>query len=261
MEQIHETDRIVETCVVRNIRDGLNYARMHHTMIRITGQTGRGKTFAAADWAARDKNAVYVRIPAGCTRTMLLKLIARSFGYTGTRFTGPALADAVLRGEMLTEKNLLILDEAGHLMPRGSRSSTLPLELVRDIYDVCGCAVALIFTDVYIQDMETGYWKDFLEQFRGRITFRVDIPARIFREEVEQIVASFVPNPGQTLVDMAWESVSDPKRKDGNLRRLFENLKWAKQLAGAKGHALGADDLKVVFAYVEDGGRWPKGGR
>lgn len=252
---------IVETCVVKNIRDGLIYAKKNHTMIRITGQTGRGKTFAARHWATGDKDAVYVRVPAGCTRTQLLKLIARSFGYTGTRFTGPALADAILKGELVTAKHLLILDEAGHLMPRGSRSNTLPLELVRDIYDVCGCAVALIFTDVYIQDMEKGHWCDFLEQFRGRITFRVDIPKHIFREEVEQIVASFVPNPGRTLVDMAYQSISDPEHKDGNLRRLFENLKWAKQRAEAKGHQLGPDDMTTVLDYVQKGGIWPKGAR
>ena len=252
---------IVETCVVRNIWNGLTYAKRDHTMIRITGQTGRGKTYAAKCWAAANNHGCsrYLRVTAGCTRTQLLKQIARTFGFTNTHFSGPVLEDALLKGDIISEKNVLILDEAGHLMPRGSRSSTQPLELVRDIYDVCGCGVALIFTDVYISDMEKGYWADFLEQFRGRITYKVDIPKHIFREEVEQIVNSFVPNPSRTLVDLAYESMT--RKKDGNLRRLFENLRRAKLQADQAGREMDAHDLSVALDHNDKAGIWPQGAR
>lgn len=251
---------IVETCVVKNIWKGLSYARTNHTMIRITGQTGRGKTYAAKCWAAMNNHGCsrYIRVTAGCTRTQLLKQIARTFGFTNTHFSGPVLEDALLKGDIISERNVLILDEAGHLMPRGSRSNTQPLELVRDIYDVCGCGVALIFTDVYIQDMENGYWKDFLEQFRGRITYKVDIPVCIFREEVEQIVNSFAPNPSRTLVDLAYKSLS--LKKDGNLRRLFENLRRAKLIADQAEREMDAHDLSVVLEHNDTAGIWPKEG-
>ena len=115
--------------------------------------------------------------------------------------------------------------------------------------------MALIFTDVYIQDMETGYWKDFLEQFRGRITYKVDIPKHIFREEVEQIVNSFAPNPSRTLVDLAYESMT--RKKDGNLRRLFENLRRAKLQADKAGRDMDAHDLSVVLGHNDAAGIWP----
>ena len=71
---------------------------------------------------------------------------------------------------------------------------------------------------------------------------------------------SFAPNPSRTLVDLAIESIS--MKKDGNLRRLFENLRRAKLLADQAGREMEAHDLSVVLDHNDKAGIWPKeGGR
>jgi hypothetical protein len=43
--------------------------------------------------------------------------------------------------------------------------------------------------------MTSGRLSDYFEQFRGRIKYQLDIPSKIFRAEVEDVVKFFNPAP------------------------------------------------------------------
>ena len=131
----------------------------------------------------------------------------------------------------------------------------LAIELLRDLHDICGCAVVMIFTDVYLKEMKTGRLADYFEQFRGRIKFELKIPDRIFRSEVETIVRSFLPEPPQRLVEYAYKTACE---RDGKLRTLFEDLQRAKSWAEKNGRAMQLADLRLAVDWRKSGGIWPE---
>ena len=126
---------------------------------------------------------------------------------------------------------------------------------MRDIHDICGCAVVMIFTDVYLQDMRQGKMADYFEQFFGRIKWELKIPNKVFRSEVEEVVKSFNPNPTDKLVEYAY---SLAMKREGKLRMLFEDLKRAAAWSKEKGRELILDDLKLAVSYRQSGGIWPE---
>ena len=158
------------------------------------------------------------------------------------------LEDRLFRA--FTSRNILILDEAGHLLPRSGRG-TGAIELVRDLHDICGCAVALIFTDVYLDDMRNGVLADYYEQFRGRIKYEVTIPALVRRDEVKAAVNVFKKNAPDKLVDFALRVA---RERDGKLRTLFEDLQRAKEFAQDEGREMTDEDLKVASNWRKSGG-------
>lgn len=99
---------------------------------------------------------------------------------------------------------MIIADEAGHLIPRTGSGSTAAIELLRDLHDMTGCAVVMIFTDVYLSRMRSGEQADYFEQFFGRIKFQLTVPERVFRSEVEAVVKSFLPDPPARMIEYAY---------------------------------------------------------
>ncbi len=215
---------IVETVVTREIATALNYARENHAMVAITGPTGRSKTETAKAWARANNHgrARYIRIPSNCTRRTLAQWLCKSLGI-GINHRGTPEMEMRIHGA-LSEENILVIDEAGHLIPRSGRGA-IAIELLRDLHDMTGCAVALIFTDVYLSEMRAGNLADYFEQFIGRIKLEVTIPREVKQEEVAAVVAAFQPLPTQAMVDQALTIANN---NDGKLRTLFEDLKRAK---------------------------------
>ena len=246
---------LVKTIVAERIIETLDAARDSQSMATICGPTGRGKTYTAKYWARMNNHGRtrYIRVPSGCTRRALAVALASACGIGHNGVKTSALEQKLFKG--FTERNVIIVDEAGHLLPRSSFATTATIELLRDIHDICGCAVVMIFTDVYLQDMRQGKMADYFEQFFGRIKWELKIPNKVFRGEVEDVVKSFNPNPTDKLVEYAY---SLAMKREGKLRMLFEDLKRASAWSKEKGRELILDDLKLAVSYRQSGGIWPE---
>ncbi|MPM79614.1 hypothetical protein SDC9_126653 [bioreactor metagenome] len=118
-----------------------------------------------------------------------------------------------------------------------------------------GCAVVMIFTDVYLNQMKSGALADYFEQFFGRIKFQLTIPDKIFRSEIEGVVASFLPDPPARMVEYAY---SLALQRDGKLRTLFEDLVRADEWATKQNRKMQYDDLKLAVEWRKSGGLWPE---
>ena len=244
---------LVSTIVTERIIEALDYCRDYSAMIYVSGPTGRGKTYTAEYWAAQNNHGRtrYVRVPSDCSRRTLVFTLCRACGVSARGNTADMEANL---HKALTPRNVLILDEAGHLLSRSGRPGGA-IELVRDLHDICGCGVALIFTDVYLREVKRGANADYFEQFLGRLEFPVEIEKQPRRDEVRAVLRAFIENPDEALVTLALDAA---RARDGKLRTLFKDLTRASEFAKNKGHSMTRADLQLAIKWRKSTGAWPE---
>ena len=244
---------LVRTIVAERIIQALDYARDNSAMIYVAGPTGRGKTYTAQWWAAQNNHGrtVYARVPSDCTRRALVNMLCSLRGVSHS--CSCADCEANLRAT-LTPRNLLIIDEAGHLLSKSGKPGGA-IELMRDLHDMTGCAVALIFTDVYLKEIKNGRNRDYFEQFLGRLEFPVEIPAIPRRDEVRQALDAYFDDPDEELVSYA---LGIARGGDGQLRTLYNDLARAEEYARSKCRKIQPGDLKIFAKWRKSSGAWPE---
>jgi len=248
---------LVDTVVTTRVQEALDYARDKHAMVTITGPTGRGKTLSSRYWARNNNHgrSKYIRVPSGCTRLTLVQELCRCCGIS-VNGKKRNMLEARLRSSF-GPRNVLIIDEAGHLMPKTGKS-TATIEFLRDLHDICGCGVALILTDVYVSDMKNGSLADYFEQFIGRIKFEVVIPQNVLKAEIEAVMQSFHPN-GTVASKLLNFAHSIAQGRDGKLRTLFEDLERARAWArNENSQNVSIKGLKMAVDWRKTGGLWPE---
>lgn len=244
---------LVRTIVVDRMSEALNYCRDNSAMIYISGPTGRGKTYTAQWWTDHNNHGrtKYLRIPSDCSRRGLTVMLARACGVAAS---GSTVEIETNIRRSLTRRNVLIADEAGHLLHKSGRPGG-GLELFRDLHDMTGCAVALILTDVYLSEIKRGRNADYFEQFLGRLEFPVEIPKIPRRDEVRQILISFFDAVDESFVDRILKLTTG---RDGKLRTLFKDLFRTEKIAEAEAHRISQRDLLGAIKWRKSAGAWPE---
>ena len=244
--------RIVQTPVTAGIMETLDYARDYSCGTAVVGPTGRGKTYTARYWQALNNHGRtrYVRMSSSASRSSLIYALCDA---AGTGFRGYKNSELEQRiFSSLSRRNVLIIDEAGHLIPTGSGKASA-LELVRDIQDITGCGVCLIFTDVYLEQIKLGPNRRYFEQFVSRLEKTYRIPEQPEKNEVAAVVKSYTEKPSRELLTLAYDSA---RAGDGKLRTLFRDLDRASLLADTEGHELTADDLRTAITLRTSCASW-----
>lgn len=245
---------LVETIVTKRLREALEYSRDYSAMVTIKGPTGRGKTYTAQHWTRQNSGRVrYVRCPSACTRRTLVISLAQQCGIGINSLKPGQLEQRLFKA--FNSRSVIVVDEAGHLIPRQSNQQTSAIELLRDLHDERGCGVVMVFTDVYLKEMKSGSMADYFEQFFGRIKFSLEIPDKVLRSEVESVVRSFNKDAPAKLVEYAYTLAM---RRDGKLRTLFEDLRRASEWASKREKVLTLEDLKLAVDWRNSGGIWPE---
>lgn len=253
IRRVRKSKPLVRTVITERILDALDYCRDNSTMVYISGPTGRGKTYTAEYWAAQNNHGrtKLIRVPSDCTRRTLVTLLAKSCGISAQGST----ADRELQLQRyFSPRNVIIIDEAGHLLGKSGWPGG-PIELLRDLHDICKCGVALIFTDVYLNEMKRGKNADYFEQFLGRLEFPVEIPQVPRRDEVRGVIHAFIPDADETIVDFA---LTLARARDGKLRTLFKDLYRAEEFARSKSREMNLTDLQMMVKFRKSGGAWPE---
>jgi DNA transposition AAA+ family ATPase len=215
---------IVRNHIAQMVGAGLDYALANNSITTIIGESRMGKTVSALLW--RDANnhgtSVYVVAPPYGGTKLFLRRIAETVG-ANKNLAVTHLYETIARG--FNRNRMLIIDEAHRLLPNDRRSNPVGLEILRDLHDTTHCALALISTQRFDDDLRRGAYQ--YEQVLGRIGMPIRLPRTIVKDSWLPIVQQYVPRPSAKL-----QAVCDQIANDlGRLGILVETLKVASRLA------------------------------
>lgn len=256
MQAGNDLPQIIETVTTRKIREALDVTAKRKFFSFVFGETGRSKTLTAAHWASQNKNAVFLELEAATNCSQLIRqltLAVMGREYQTTRQTNKELISFLKKNE-----KVIIIDEANQLFfsPNAQTTAKALEFLRRNVYDLTGTAVLLIFTSYSLEEFRHGRIADFLEQFRGRTGYTLQIPNRILKtSELYPLVSAYVTNPSKDLLQAAYDIASGG---EGKIRTLIKYLDLCQEYVDEKGGSINASILKNLSATYESGGIWPE---
>lgn len=225
------TNEFRENGISRLIWAGLDYAMANNSITTIIGESRQGKTISTKAWAAANNHgrSVFVTAPPVGGTKMLLRVIAGRVGINkGQNMI--QLAECLHRA--FNKNRILIVDEAHRLMPNDTRTvNPASIELLRDLHDQTGCALAVCATFRFSKKLESGSYQ--FEQFIGRVGMPIRLPENIKAADVLPIVKQFL-TPGAELMRVLTDISNHP----GRLGIVTESLKVASRIAAKAGQKL-----------------------
>jgi DNA transposition AAA+ family ATPase len=223
-----QQNEIVRNGIVKLIHGGLDYAMANNSITLIIGESRMGKTVSAKLW--RDNNnhgrSVYVTAPPVGGAKTFLRRIAAAVGVNKNLSTDQ-MFEAVERA--FNSNRMLIIDEAHRLLPNDYRSTPVCIEILRDIHDMTGCALALVATERFNQAMQKSKYQ--YEQVLGRIGMPVRLKREIPASDIRPIISQYIDSPGAELLAKCKRIAND----QGRLGILTETLKVASRIANKAG--------------------------
>jgi DNA transposition AAA+ family ATPase len=231
----------VENTISRGIFDALDYGLAVNGIVIITGESGKGKSIAVEAW--RDANnhgrSVLVAAPAmGGTRRLLAD-IAKAVGHGSDHKNTYQIHTNILKA--FNSNRMLIVDEATRLLPAGRASMPVSLELLRDLHDRTGCALALVATARFDTELRKGEYM-FEQVLRRALPHRI---ARVVTEkDVAPILQQFIKKPGPKVL----ESAVVIGNSLGSLGVLGEILKVGSSLASDRKRPMCDEDFFSALA-------------
>lgn len=238
---IHKQE-FAENSVSRLIWAGLDYALANNSITTIIGESRQGKTVAVDAWCIANNHGRSVKViapPVGGIK-MLMRQIASRVGANKNQSI-IQLADSLHRA--FNQHRILIVDEAHRLMPSDNRTTNpAALELLRDLHDQTGCALALVATARFSDRLRAGSYQ--FEQLIGRIGMPVRLPAKIAEKDVLPILRQFLPQPPS---EVTAELVAIANRP-GRLGIVVETLRVASRIAAKAGEKLAGAHVEKAIA-------------
>jgi DNA transposition AAA+ family ATPase len=219
-----QDNRIVENSITRMIGAGLDYALSNNSITLIIGESRMGKTESAKLWRDANNHGTSVLVtapPVGGTKVLMQRL-ATAVGVNKNKSVAD-IFDAVTRS--FNKNRILIVDEAHRLMPNDRRGSAVNIEILRDLHDQTGCALALIATQRFSDELQKSSYQ--FEQILGRIGMPIRLKRTILLKDIKPIIEQYLPDPSKELLDQC----SAIANEQGRLGILVETLKVSSRIA------------------------------
>jgi len=232
--------QFVETSIAKITFGALNYASANSLITIIMGESGDGKSVAGQAWkrAHNHGRTVMVIAPAFGGTKALLRDIAATVGIN-KNLPAPQMHESILRA--FNRDRMLVVDEAHRLFPNEARTNPVNLEILRDIHDRTGCALALIATQRFQTQLKKGEYM--FEQLVGR-SLPIRLPRDVKAADVELITKQFVQRPSEAALEACHKVASQP----GRFRLLTEILKVAVTMAKKREHNPSSEH---IFAAIK----------
>jgi hypothetical protein len=225
----------------------------NNSITLIEGDSGFGKTVSAKKWKEDNNHgrSVFVTAPVIGGVKGLAREIVGNIGANKNQ-NMPQMLESIYRG--FNKNRILIIDEAQRLLPTDRRSNPIMIELLRDIHDRRGCALALIATSRLGDQLKKMDYQ--FEQVLGRIGMPVRLPRKLIQADFLPVVRQYVKNPSVRLLSTC-EGIVNSRVLDGDgasdlgrMRVLGELLKMASRIAAKDKSANGVCIDEHVFKAI-----------
>lgn len=226
-----QTNVPAENGISRMIGAGLEYALANNSITTIVGESRMGKSVAAEIWRQANNHGTSVLVvapPYGGTR-LFLRRIADAVG-VNKNFSVAAIYEALQRA--FNPNRMLIVDEAHRLLPGDRRCNPVSLDILRDLHDTTRCALALISTQRFDDELRKSHYQ--YEQILGRIGMPIRLPRRMRKADWMPILAQYINHPSAELC----EHITHIANHQGRLGIMVEVLKVASRIANKAGEKL-----------------------
>jgi len=220
-----QKNEIVDNEIIDVISSGLDYALANNSITTIIGESRMGKTVSALSWRNRNNHGTSVYViapPCGGTKMFLMR-IADAVGVNKNNLSIPQMYLSISRS--FNRNRILIVDEAHRLIPSDRRGDMAKLEILRDLHDNTKCALALIATQRFTEELHKSHYQ--FEQILGRIGMPIRLKPNIQQKDIMPIITQYIKNPSKQMIT----ECSAIANNLGRLGILVETLKVGSRIA------------------------------
>lgn len=219
-------------------------AKSAHLVINVCGKSQIGKSTAAEMYKARyPETTILLRMPTRPTVSSLLHELADALRLSGAARKGNAALMRAIR-ERLGRQHLLIVDEAHLALTRQQGADAL--DVLRELYDRCGCGLVLIFTDIGSVEFCKGSFAGQVAQLENRGEWE-PLPGEPCAADVQAIWRGFgLPDP-----DAKVQAAIGALCRASCFGKYVHRLRWAAASAQRQGVALTWELFLAATKHME----------
>ncbi len=228
--------RIASTQTVRAVFDTLDRCASLGARVLMEGPSRTGKTTAARAWCETSCGlGRYIKTPPGNDQTSFFRAIATALGSAdGTGYRANQMEDRI-KLAVVKSGLVLVFDDAWQLWPQGDVRQSHPVRMnwLAGLMDA-GVSVALVTSPQWWDShrsyiAQTGWAVD---QFAGRISEIVELPAQLDEVDGVAVAASMLPHAGAKI----WEALGclavASRRRLGALEAAVTEVLHVARMAG-----------------------------